>query len=659
MLSTVYLDRSTKPYALRRSLNQSVRVLLGLQHGDGHWCGELEGDSILESEYILMKWILGQEDDSRLPRIVDSLRAFRRSGDGCWGQFPGSGPDLSATVKAYLCLLLHGDDPGSVHMKQTRQAILDLGGAERINTFSMFYLACMGIVDWDACPTIPPEIVLLPKWLPLCLDHFSAWTRTMVVPLAICSALRSVRIIDNREVSAMRDLFCDPCAMTRLGNPLTASPPSPSSPPLSWKNLFLCADRVLKLFQRVDALPWRRAALDAAERWMLDRSDPAQTDGLGAIFPPMVYQQIAFKALGYDRRSPEVLQAEHDLDALIIEDEQRVRIQPCFSPVWDTGIALYALTDCGYSLANDINGAMRRACAWLCDRQISSIGGWSFEYRNDWYPDIDDTAMVAMALTRCGGEENRQAARRGVQWILALQNDDGGWAAFDRTRHRPILEQVPFADHNAIQDPSCPDITGRVLECLGWHGYLPSDSCVQRAIGFLRSQQEPEGCWFGRWGVNYIYGTWQVVCGLRRIGVDMKEPWIRRAGDWLIEVQREDGGFGESAKSYEDPSLKGIGPATASQTAWGMMALQAVFGRSSPHVEQAAQWLNRTQLKESQPCPFEGGACGRVDEAGSWSEREFTGTGFPRVFYLRYHLYRLYFPVMALGRYTVPESGGC
>jgi squalene-hopene/tetraprenyl-beta-curcumene cyclase len=341
---------------------------------------------------------------------------------------------------------------------------------------------------------------------------------------------------------------------------------------------------------------------------------------------------------------PRVKEAVQQLDRLMIEEDDTIRLQPCFSPIWDTGIATYALCEAGF---DQDRKPMRAAVDWLVSKECRHFGdwkanvskpvkpsGWYFEFNNSYYPDVDDTAMVTMALLRSGCPEGRPSAERGIEWILAMQNDDGGWAAFDRTMNRPILEYIPFADHNAIQDPSCPDITGRTLECLGHFGIAPDHPAVQKALRFIEFEQEPEGCWFGRWGVNYIYGTWQVVCGLKTVGIDMKQPWIQRAGEWLHKIQKMDGSFGESADTYENPELKGSGPSTPSQTAWGTMALMAVYGPDDPGVRRGIRYLLDTQT-----------------DTGNWEEPWFTGTGFPRVFYLRYHLYRLYFPIMCLGRW--------
>ncbi len=664
-MSKFVVETASAPKSLAEAHRRATEALLSLQHEDGHWRGELQGDSILESEYLLMKFILRQEDermaDGRpgrvvLGRIADYLRAQQRD-DGGWGQFPGSGVDVAASVKAYFALKLMGEDPEAEHMVRARRVILDHGGAENCNSFSNFFLACLGQISWNALPEIPPEIIFLPKWSYFHLSKVSAWTRTMIMPLSIVSALQPTRRLPPEL--GIDELFLDQRIRHCLVNQRTGS--------RGWSLFFMSLDRLLKLVRRLGALPLRRLAVGRAEQWILERAGHGDvcTDGLGAIFPPMVYIQIVFDALGYRRDHPMVRRAETELDALFIEEADAIRIQPCFSPVWDTGIAVYAL---GEQPRPDDRPAVSRAARWLLDRECRSRGDWTnnvrrpveggawwFEYANGWYPDVDDTAIVTMALQRAGDSESLAASRRGARWLLAMQNNDGGWAAFDRTRDRKILEHIPFADHNAMQDPSCPDITGRVLEALAALGYSNGHPAVRHAIEFIRTRQHTEGGWFGRWGVNYIYGTWQAIVGVTRCGEDPTQEWIQRAGRWTKSIQKPDGSFGESANSYEDISLRGRGPSTASQTAWGAMVLQAVYGPNDPGVRRAIEWLVETQLDDADANDPVYNPDG--DPAGSWVEPWFTGTGFPRVFYLRYHLYRLYFPLMALGRYLAARGG--
>ncbi len=645
---------------LRATERDALAALISLQRNDGHFCAELEGDSILQSEYLLMKWGLGRErepladgraGDDVLGKITAHLRSQQRS-DGSWGQYPNSPPDLSASVKAYFALKLGGDDASAPHMLRGAECIRSMGGAEHCNSFSNFYLAALGQIPWSAVPTIPPEIVWLPRWCFFHLSKVSAWSRVMILPLSIVSVLRPTRTLDASQ--GIDELFLDQGERGRLYQRADGS--------RIWRTVFGIVDGALKLIERCGGSPMRERAIADAFSWMMRRASqdqPAPTSGLGAIFPSMVYIQIVMKALGIERDDSRVVRAESDLDAFFIEENGMIRIQPCFSPVWDTGIALYVMNDCGLDAHT---ACAARAASWLVRKECvfrgdwadncepnTPAGGWCFEYENSWYPDTDDTAMVAMALLRTGGAAAKAAAVRGIDWILAMQNDDGGWAAFDRTRDRPILECVPFADHNAMQDPSCPDITGRVLECLSWHGMRVGHPAIDRAILYIKSKQEAEGCFFGRWGVNYIYGTWQSVIGPIRCGVSRDEPWIMQAGEWIRSIQQEGGAFGESAASYVDPTLKGKGPPTASQTAWAAMILQEVFGAHDAGLERALGWLARTQLTSADAADKSRNPDG--DPAGSWCETEFTGTGFPRVFYLRYHLYRLYFPLMAIGRF--------
>jgi squalene-hopene/tetraprenyl-beta-curcumene cyclase len=622
-----------RPAQVARALDRARDCLLSLQDPAGFWRGELQGDSILESEYLLMKFILGHDDDPELPLIANYLRKLQQ-GDGGWNMYPGGKADLSGTVKAYFALKLIGDRADAPHMAKARKLVRRLGGAEKCNTFTKFFFACLGQISFDACPSIPPEFVLLPKWFYFNLYHVSAWTRTMILPLGIVTTFRYTRSI--RPEHGIAELYVDRAAANRLANP------PPHGFPTNARELFLRLDQVLKWYQDNPIPRLREKAMAEAEKWLLEHLDGS--DGLGAIFPPMVYILIVYRILGYSDSHPRVVAAHKHLHDFFIREGDEIRIQPCLSPVWDTGLALHALAEAGLSPDSD---AAIRATQWLLDKECKvasdwkkncpngKCGGWFFEFQNPHYPDVDDTAMVTMALKRIGGVAASAAMDRGLAWTLAMQNDDGGWAAFDKTRHRSLLEKIPFADHNAMQDPSCPDITGRVLEMLGHCGLGADHPAVRRAIRFIQSHQDADGSWWGRWGVNYIYGTWQILTGLKAVGEDMTQPYVRAAVAWLKKVQKPDGSFGESADSYEDPSLKGKGPSTASQTAWGAMGLMAALGTDDPAVGRAIDWLVRHQGRD-----------------GNWEEEHYTGTGFPKVFYLKYHLYRLYFPLTALARYA-------
>jgi squalene-hopene/tetraprenyl-beta-curcumene cyclase len=625
------LDRrpSVRTGRLRAAILAARRALLERQQPDGHWVGELQGDTILESEWILLMAFLGRESDDRVRRAANYILEQRQSG-GAWSNYPDGPPDVSVSVKAYLALKIAGHPAELQHMRKARAVIRSLGGPVKCNSFTKFYFALLGQYPYRNCPTVPPELVLLPRWFYVNIYAMSSWTRTILVPLSIFSAFKPMRTLP--PAMGMRELFLEPPETPRWPCP-------PTDKWLSWTNFFLGVDWLVK---KVEPLlgPIRRRALSAAARWMREHYE--DSDGLGAIFPPMIYTVVALRCLGVPDDDPEFVWAMQQLDDLMIGERDTLRLQPCKSPVWDTALTLIGLADAGVSSQAE---AVRRGVDWLLDREIRQPGdwslanrgvepaGWVFEYRNGFYPDTDDTAMVLMALARSAGLRNN-AAKRGVRWLLAMQNRDGGWAAFDRDINRQVLECVPFADHNAMLDPSCPDITARVLEALGHYEYEAVHAQVRRAIEFIRCTQTADGGWPGRWGVNYLYGTWQVLQGLRAIGFDMADPMARRAVEWLKRVQQPGGGWGETCGSYDDPRLAGVGTPTASQTAWALLGLIAAGEAGSPEVRVGIQWLLATQRGD-----------------GTWQEEPFTGTGFPKVFYLKYHMYALYFPLMALCRY--------
>jgi squalene-hopene/tetraprenyl-beta-curcumene cyclase len=638
-------SRSTAAEALRRdtghgpplqaAIDSARHCLLDCQQPDGHWVGELQGDTILESEYVLLMTFLGREHEPRVQKAAAYLRE-QQLPEGGWNNYPDGPAEVSVSVKAYFALKLTGHAPDAPYMRRARDVIRALGGAARVNSFSKFYLALLGQFPYANCPAVPPEMMFLPRWAYFNIYAMSSWTRTIVVPLSLFYAHKPVRELPAER--GIAELFLD-----APQTPLWPHPPTRRL--LTWTNFFLGVDQAIKRLERWSPAWIRRAAIHAATRWMLDHC--VDSDGVGAIFPPMVGTIISLRCLGYADDSPEMRWAVKQLDDLVLEEDDTVRLQPCLSPVWDTALTLNALAMAGLGPQHK---AVQRGARWLLDREVQrpgdwSIankhlkpGGWFFEYNNGFYPDTDDTAMVLMALARTGQTATPQghpAAERGLRWLLGMQNKDGGWAAFDRDIDHEILTRVPFADHNAMLDPSCPDITARVLEALGQFGYQVGNPQVDRALGFIERQQDRRGCWLGRWGVNYLYGTWQVLIGLQAVDFDMRKPLVQRAVAWLKSVQQPGGGWGETCRSYDDPALAGQGTPTASQTAWALCALIAAGEAASEEVRSGIDYLVATQ---------------RVD--GNWTEEPFTGTGFPKVFYLKYHMYSLYFPLMALARYA-------
>lgn len=624
--------------SLKEAIARAQANLLHLQSPDGHWAGELIVDSTLCSDYILYMHWAAAVDPVLQEKCVAHIRQ-RQLPEGGWNIYYGGPCEVNATIKAYFALKLAGDCPEAPHMQRARCVALRLGGIPRMNTYAKLYLALLGQFPWKKLPTIPVEMVLLPARFPFSLYQMSSWSRAMIVPLAILNHLRPTRHLhpDLR----IDELFPPIVQESELA-------PQPGRPWLSWRNFFLGVDRLFKGIDRLGFKPLRGRALQEAVRWMTERMG-AGSHGLAAVFPAMLNAIIALKALGYDPSHPVLSKALRDFESLFVDDPGDFRIQPCLSPVWDTAINLIALEESGLSADGD---ARARAAQWLIEREVTIRGdwsvnnpypvasGWSFEFRNDYYPDTDDTMMVLMALrfappSGVPDDALRKIFARALPWLLSFQCRDGGWAAFDKDVTQRWLESIPFADHNAILDPSCSDLTGRMLELLGAIGYGRGGPVVERACAYLRRTQEPDGSWYGRWGVNYIYGTWQVLRGLHSIGEPMDQAWIERARDWLESCQNADGGWGETPQSYEDPSLKGRGESTPSQTAWAVMGLCACGDTSRPAIRRGMGWLLRNQNRD-----------------GSWSEPQTTGTGFPRVFYLNYDMYRNNFPLLALATYA-------
>jgi len=613
---------------LGAGLERAVESLLARRQPDGHWVGEAEGDTILESEYIILMRFLGWGPEEKLRKAAEYIR-WKQLPDGGWSIYPGGPPELNASVKAYFALKLTGAASSEPRMRRARDVILRLGGAQACNSYTRFYLAALGQMRWWDAPAVPPEIVLLPPSFYFNLYEISSWSRTFVVPLSIIWAHRPVAEIPSEQ--GVDELF------------LHGGNAAKSIPLLSWRRLFLAADALLKIVEQKRLHPWRRHALRAAEDWMLAHFE--KSAGLGAIFPPMVYALMALRCLGYADDHPHVIRARQALEALEIEDDDTLKVQPCTSPVWDTAIAANALAEAG--MPSD-SRELTEAAGWLIAKEVRNRGdwsvkrpdtepsGWYFEYENEFYPDIDDTAMVLLALSKVSEEAGQvEAVRRAVDWILAMQGRDGGWASFDVDNNRKLFCHIPFADHNAMIDPSTADVTGRVLEMLAAHGFDESHRPVRRAVNFLLKEQERDGSWYGRWGVNYIYGTWQAIKGLTAIGLAREHDAIVRGARWLLLCQNPDGGWGETCLTYEDPSKRGTGPSTASQTAWALMGLMAAGHAEGEAARKGVDFLLRTQNAD-----------------GSWNEEQWTATGFPKVFYLRYHLYGNSFPTWALGMYA-------
>jgi squalene-hopene/tetraprenyl-beta-curcumene cyclase len=616
------------------AIDGARKQLFSQQYEEGYWCGELGADTTLESDYILLHALLGTGGPGRCRKAANYILRHQNA-DGGWGIFEGGPSNVSASVKAYFALKLTGFGSEHPALERARAKILELGGVTKVNTFTKIYLCFFGQYDYDAVPAVPPEIVLFPRWFWFNIYEISSWSRAILVPLSVAYAKKPFKKISDE--TGIAELFVGGRQKARMHLPW-------DNKLVSWRNFFLLLDRMTHWFERVHIRPLRSIALKSAEKWILQRME--MSDGLGAIFPSVMNSIIAMRCLGYSVDDPQVIRAMDEFEKLGIEEEDTFRMQPCKSPVWDTAYALFALGQSGVA-AKDAR--MVRAADWILQKQVrhpgdwkaknkkGQPGGWYFEFNNEFYPDVDDTAMVCLGLNQVehpNGRYQLESVQRAIDWIFSMQCRNGGWASFDKDNDRMVFQYVPFADHNAMLDPATVDITGRILEMLAAYGYDCRHPAVEKAIKFLRREQEPDGSWFGRWGVNYIYGTMLVLRGLEAIGVDEHEPYVQQAAEWLRMMQNSDGGWGESCASYDDPNLKGVGPSTPSQTAWAVMGLLAANDTRSDCVARGIAYLLRTQKKD-----------------GSWDEPYCTGTGFPRVFYLSYHLYRQYFPLLALTIY--------
>ncbi|CAN7731987.1 squalene--hopene cyclase [Caballeronia sp. LjRoot34] len=628
--------------ALEASVARAADAILADQHPDGYWLYELEADATIPAEYVLLVHYLGETPKPELEaKIARYLRRIQRA-DGGWPLFTDGAMDVSATVKAYFALKMIGDSPEAEHMQRARRAIIAAGGAEKANVFTRILLALFGVVSWRAVPMMPVEITLLPEWFPFHLSKVSYWARTVIVPLLVLNAKRPRA--RNPKGVRIDELFFD--APVNAG--MAARAPHQHQ---GWFVLFRCVDAVLRAADPLFPRHTRQRAIEAAVRFVDERLNGE--DGLGAIFPAMANSVMMYDVLGYPEDHPNRAIARKSIEKLLIIDEApdgEAYCQPCLSPIWDTSLVAHALLEADTPKAR---AAVSRGLDWLVPLQILDVrgdwisrrpnirpGGWAFQFANPHYPDVDDTAVVAMAMERADRENGTalygEAIARGREWVVGMQSSDGGWGAFEPENTQYYLNNIPFSDHGALLDPPTVDVSGRCLSMLAQLGELPATSePAKRSLDYILRGQERDGSWYGRWGLNYIYGTWTALCALNAAGLPLTDSRIQRAADWLISIQNADGGWGEGGESYKlDYRGYEAAPSTASQTSWALLGLMAAGFVDHPAVAKGVQYLHATQR-----------------EHGLWDETRFTATGFPRVFYLRYHGYRKFFPLWALARY--------
>lgn len=637
----------------------SIAWLLSRQNQEhGFWVAELEADSTLISEYVLLRRFLNVVDEERERKAIRYLRATQLP-EGGWPIHCGGPMEISTSVKAYFALKLAGMSAEEPFMKVAREAILAHGGVTSTSVFTKIALALFDQYDWRGIPSMPPEIMLLPRRFYFSVYAISYWSRAVLVPLLIVFAHRPVcRIPADRGIG---ELYVIPRDQVRYQQ---VPPLKKDAAWFTWRNFFVTLDALLKLYDRMTVSALRARAIRRAADWMLDHMQGE--GGLGAIYPAMANAAVALRCLGYGADHPLAIKALQAIEALEVYDrlktdahdsmqegtDETLHLQPCSSPIWDTALLINALVEAG--LPQD-HLVLLKAANWLLSKQTTAVGdwkvsspkaepgGWCFQFENELYPDVDDTAVVLMALAKLRlSDKARPQLDRGYRWTMAMQGSDGGWGAYDKDNNRMVFNLIPFADHRALLDPSTADLTGRCLEMLGDFGFDRTHPAVGPALNFLRQEQEADGSWYGRWGVNYIYGTWSVLAGLRSIGEDMSAPYVRRAVAWLEAKQNPDGGWGESCLSYADPvAMAGCGSSTPSQTGWALLALLSAGVTDSLSVIRGVNYLLRHQRGD-----------------GSWEERAHTGTGFPRVFYLRYHWYCQYFPLWALAMYRNVKARG-
>jgi len=618
---------------IERTVQRAIAAMLKMQDPAGYWWAELESNVTITAEYIMLHRFLGL-DESKVPRMVADILE-KQLPNGGWSIWFGDGGEISATVEAYMALKMAGLSADDPRMGKAREFICSRGGALKTRVFTRIFLALFGQISWDGIPLLPVEFILLPPWSGLSIYEFSSWTRATVVPLMIIMANRPVRPLPPEL--GVEELFCDPEEPFERHR-------------VAWKkraplleNLFVIIDRVLKLYYQLP-LTWpRNFAVKRAEAWILEHQE--DSGDWAGIQPPMVNSLMALSTLGYDNDHDVMRRGLEALEFFTLEKDDRLWLQSCISPVWDTALAVRALAAAGVPQDDP---AMAQATTWLLSKQIFEPGdwsikcpdlppgGWAFEFVNNWYPDVDDSSMVLIALKEGLADTARHQAalQRGINWCLGMQSKNGGFASFDKDNTKEWLNAIPFGDLKALVDPPTEDITARILEMMGAFGHGLDHPAAARALAYLKQTQHPDGPWWGRWGVNYIYGTWSVLAGLAAIGEDMSQPYVRRAVAWLKEHQLPNGGWGECCESYPNAEMMGQGVCGASQTAWALLGLLAAGEVDSPEVRRGVEYLVKTQNAQ-----------------GRWDEEHFTGTGFPGHFMIRYHLYRDCFPLMALGTY--------
>lgn len=629
---------AASPLSHKKNLEQAIKnsqdYLLGKQSEEGFWIDELEANTTLTSEYIMFRHYMGICDGVRERKAVQALKNTQQE-DGGWNIYYGGPSDLSTTIEAYFAMKLAGVSPEEPHMVSARSFILQNGGILKSRVFTRIFLALFGEYPWSALPVMPVELMLLPNFSYINIYEFSSWSRSVIVPLLIIYAKKPVHPIP--DAAKVQELYLEAEGDRDFSMPTDGYK-------LTWKNFFIGFDSFLKLAGKFPWKPFRKTAMKKAEKWVLDHQD--ESGDWGGIIPAMMNSIIALKCLGYEEKNPIIQKGLGAIESFRIETPDTISLQSCISPVWDTAITLNALTESG--LAAD-HPDLLKSGEWIMEKQVTTRGdwsvknpdaepgGWAFEFVNEHYPDNDDTAEVLRALKRLDFSDDQAAEaemERAFKWLMSMQSQNGGWGAFDKDNTKSMLNQIPFADLESLLDPPSSDVTARVLWMLGDFGYDKKFLPAKAAIGYLKREQEYDGAWYGRWGVNYIYGTFLALAGLESIGEDMNQGYIQKAVNWLKAHQNPDGGWGETCESYRDPTLRGMGKSTASQTAWAILGLMAAGESDSDFTRKGIEYLLEKQNAD-----------------GTWDENEYTGTGFPKYFFIKYHMYRNNFPLLALSQY--------